>query len=108
MPFCCLIFVSSASAASTVYVNATGGNYSNNETIDHPYQTIGQGINNVDENGTVQIADGTYTGTGNTNRTINKNMNIPFTGFRVNCNENVYFSISPIFVIIFLRIAWFH
>ena len=74
--FVVLISVSSASAASTVYVNATGGNDSNNGTIDHPYQTIGQGINSVDENGTVTIADGTYSGTGNTNLTITKNMNI--------------------------------
>jgi predicted outer membrane repeat protein len=74
--FVVLISVSSASAASTVYVNATGGNDSNNGTIDHPYQTIGQGINSVDENGTVHIADGTYSGIGNTNLTITKNMNI--------------------------------
>ena len=67
---------SSVSAASTVYINATGGNDSNNGTIDHPYQTINKGINSVDENGTVHIADGTYIGTGNTNLTITKNMNI--------------------------------
>ena len=74
--FVVLISVSSVSAASTVYVNATGGNDSYNGTIDHPYQTIGQGINSVTENGTVYIADGTYSGTGNTNLTITKNMNI--------------------------------
>jgi predicted outer membrane repeat protein len=74
--FVVLISVSSASAASTVYVNATGGNDSNNGTINHPYQTIVQGINSIEENGTVHIADGTYSGTGNTNLTITKNMNI--------------------------------
>ena len=73
---CVVLTASSVSAASTVYVNATGGNDSNAGTIDHPYQTIGQGIGSVDENGTVQIADGIYAGTGNTNLTINKNVNI--------------------------------
>ncbi|KAF5083360.1 DUF11 domain-containing protein [Methanobacterium aggregans] len=74
--FAIMVSISSVSAASTVYVNATGGNDSNIGTIDHPYQTIAQGISSVDENGTVHIADGTYSGTGNTNITINKNMNI--------------------------------
>lgn len=74
--FAILISVSSVSAASTVYVNATGGNDANLGTSDSPYQTIAQGINNVDEKGTVYIADGIYSGTGNTNITISKNMNI--------------------------------
>jgi uncharacterized repeat protein (TIGR01451 family) len=73
---CAVLTASSVSAASTVYVNATGGSDSNIGTIDHPYQTIYQGINSVEENGTVKIADGTYTGTGNTNITINKNVTI--------------------------------
>ena len=73
---CVVLTASSVSATSTVYVNATGGNDANTGTIDSPYQTLYQGINNVDENGTVTIADGTYTGTGNTNITINKNVNI--------------------------------
>ena len=96
--FVVLISVSSASATSTVYVNATGGNDSNNGTIDHPYQTIGQGINSVDENGAVHIADGTYSGTGNTNLTINKNMNITGqsqTGTIINgTNTNWIFQIN--------------
>ena len=73
---CAVLTASSVSATSTVYVNATGGNDSNIGTIDHPYQTINKGIDSVDENGTVTIADGTYTGTGNTNITINKNVTI--------------------------------
>ena len=71
--FVVLISVSSASAASTVYVNATGGNDSNNGTIDHPYQTIGQGINSVTENGTIYLANGTYN---ESNIALDKNMNI--------------------------------
>ena len=73
---CVVLTASSVSAASTVYVNATGGSDSNIGTIDQPYQTIAQGISSVDQNGTVTIADGTYTGTGNTNLTINKNVTI--------------------------------
>ena len=73
---CVVLTSSSVSAASTVYVNTTGGNDSNTGTIDHPYQTISKGISSVDENGTVTISDGVYTGTGNTNITLTKNMNI--------------------------------
>ncbi|KAF5058554.1 hypothetical protein DSECCO2_345360 [anaerobic digester metagenome] len=74
--FCVVLTASSVSAASTVYVNATGGSDSNIGTMDHPYQTISQGISSVDENGTVHIADGVYSGEGNTNITISKNVNI--------------------------------
>ena len=73
---CVVLTASSVSAASTVYVNVTGGNDSNTGTIDNPYQTMAQGISSVDENGTVKLADGVYSGTGNTNITINKNMTI--------------------------------
>ena len=73
---CVVLTASSVSATSTVYVNTTGGNDANTGTIDSPYQTIQKGIGSVDENGTVTIADGTYTGTGNTNITINKNVTI--------------------------------
>ena len=38
---CVVLTASSVSAASTVYVNVTGGNDSNTGTIDNPYQTIG-------------------------------------------------------------------
>ena len=70
-----MISISNVSAVSTVYVNTTG-NDSNNGAIDSPYLTIARGVESVDENGTVNIADGTYSGTGNTNITLNKNMNI--------------------------------
>lgn len=74
--FVVLTSVSSVSAASTVYVNATGGSDGNHGTIDSPYQTIGKGISSVDENGTVHIANGNYTGAGNTNLTIDRSMAI--------------------------------
>ena len=73
--FILLTSVSGVHAAKTVYVNATGGNDSNDGSIDHPYQTIDQAMKNVDVNGTVKIADGTYKGKGNVNLTISKNMN---------------------------------
>ena len=74
--FAILASASSVSAASTVYVNATVGSDDNPGTIDLPYLTIGKGISNVEENGTVQIADGTYSGKSNTNLSIGKNMTI--------------------------------
>lgn len=73
--FAILISISGVSAASTVYVNATGSD-SNLGTIDSPYLTIGKGVSSVDENGTVNLADGNYSGTGNTWITVSKNMNI--------------------------------
>ena len=71
--FFILISVSSASAASTIYVNTTG-NDSNDGSINHPYLTIDKGIESVSENGTIRIANGEYSGIGNTNLTISKNM----------------------------------
>lgn len=74
--FVVLASVSSVSAASTVYVNATGGNDANLGTIGSPYQTIGKGIRSVDENGIVHIADGNYSGAGNTRLVISQSMTI--------------------------------
>ena len=74
--FVLLTSVSGVHASQNVYVNATGGNDSNDGSSEHPYQTIDQAMKNVDENGTVKIADGTYKGKGNTNLTISKNMKI--------------------------------
>ena len=74
--FAILITISCVSADSTVYVNATVGSDLNPGTSDLPYLTIGKGISSVDENGTVQIADGIYSDDGNTNLTISKNMTI--------------------------------
>jgi uncharacterized repeat protein (TIGR01451 family) len=45
-------------------------------TIDQPYQSISQGLGSVDENGTVYIADGVYTGGNNTNITISKSITL--------------------------------
>ncbi len=51
--------VQTSSAASTVYVNTTGSD-GNSGTSDSPYQTISQGINQVDNSGTVNLAKGTF------------------------------------------------
>ena len=74
--FVVLVSVSGVSADSTVYVNATVGSDANPGTSDLPYLTINKGIGSVDENGTVNIANGVYSGDGNTNITISRNMNI--------------------------------
>ena len=71
-----LATVSCVSAASTVYVNSTGGSDTNLGTADSPFLTIDKGISSVDENGTVNIAQGIYTGTGNTNLTVTRSMTI--------------------------------
>lgn|GEM_PF-734824 len=74
--FAILVSISSASAASTVYVNATTGLDTNPGTIDQPYQSISQGVGSIDENGTVYIANGIYTGENNRGITISKNITI--------------------------------
>ncbi|QUH22613.1 DUF11 domain-containing protein [Methanobacterium alkalithermotolerans] len=72
-----------AADASVIYVNATGGNdnwngqsqfYVNGTT--GPKKTINGGTTAVLANGTVNIADGTYSGTGNWGITLTKNMTI--------------------------------
>ncbi len=72
-----------AADASVIYVNATGGNdnwngqsqfYVNGTT--GPKKTINSGTTAVLANGTVNIADGTYSGTGNWEITLTKNMTI--------------------------------
>lgn len=74
--FFVLISVSCVSAASQVYVNTTGNDITGDGTQANPYQTIGKGIGSVDLNGTVNIANGNYSGTGNTGIIISKNMTI--------------------------------
>ena len=74
--FVIVVTISSVSADSTVYVNATVGSDFNPGTSDLPYLTIDKGVSSVDENGTVQITDGIYSGEGNINLTISKNMTI--------------------------------
>ena len=62
---------------SNIYVsNSTGSDTTGDGSQNKPYQTINKGISMVTSGGTVHIADGIYTGTGNTNLIINKNMNI--------------------------------
>ncbi len=70
-----------ASAATSVYVNVTSGNdaYDGSQfyisgTNIGPKRTISAGVNAVDVNGTVNIANGVYRSTGNTGITISKNM----------------------------------
>ncbi|GAB6056771.1 hypothetical protein JCM15415_20870 [Methanobacterium movens] len=72
-----------AADASVIYVNATGGNdnwngqsqfYVNGTT--GPKKTINSGTTAVLANGTVNIADGIYSGTGNWGITLTKNMTI--------------------------------
>ena len=78
--FVIMVSLSSVSAAplptaSQVYVSTNGSDV-NSGTVDSPYFTIQKGVDSISENGTVYIANGIYNGTGNTNITISKNMNI--------------------------------
>ncbi|SCG85218.1 DUF11 domain-containing protein [Methanobacterium congolense] len=78
--FAIMVSVSSVSAAplptvSQVYVSVNGSD-ANSGTVDSPYLTIQKGVDSISENGTMYIANGVYNGTGNTNITISKNMNI--------------------------------
>jgi uncharacterized repeat protein (TIGR01451 family) len=78
--FVIMVSVSSVNAAplptaSQVYVS-TNGSDANSGTTDSPYLTIQKGVDSISENGTMYIANGVYNGTGNTNITISKNMNI--------------------------------
>ena len=59
-----------------VYVSTTGSDTAGDGTTGNPYATIQTGLNNVASGGTVHLASGTYTGTGNVGLTITKNVNI--------------------------------
>jgi methionine-rich copper-binding protein CopC len=62
---------------NNLYVNGTSGNDSNmGWAWSSAKQTIGNAVSNVNDGGTVHIASGTYTGTGNKNIKINENMTI--------------------------------
>jgi len=72
-----------SAAGNTVYVNALGGNdswnglsASHSGTLSGPKLSIKNATGTVDADGTVNIADGQYTGENNTNITINTDMNI--------------------------------
>ncbi|MBI5459795.1 pseudomurein-binding repeat-containing protein, partial [Methanobacterium sp.] len=74
----------SAADSSTIYVNNTGGNDSWDGQYDTwqigtlygPKKSIKNATGTVTDGGTVNIANGMYTGPGNTNITIGKNMSI--------------------------------
>ena len=72
-----------SAAGNTVYVNASGGSdtYDGLSAIHTtgttgPKATIKNGVGTVNTNGTLNIADGQYNGTENTQITINNNMTI--------------------------------
>lgn len=56
----------------TVYVATTGNDDTGDGTQANPYKTIGKGITEVNPDGTVNVADGTYS----EHLTINKNLNL--------------------------------
>lgn len=70
-----LVTVSTCSAV-TIYVNTTGDDISGDGSADKPFQTIQKGYDNITNGDTLQLADGQYIGTGNTNITIAKNLTI--------------------------------
>ena len=66
---------SSSSGSNIVYVNDTGGSDDNNGTSwQWAKKSIKNATGTVNANGTVNIANGRYTGVNNTNITIDKNM----------------------------------
>jgi predicted outer membrane repeat protein len=66
-----------AANSSVIYVNGTGGHDANNGyTWTTAKQTIKNATATVVDNGTVNIGQGTYKGTGNINIIINKNLTI--------------------------------
>jgi hypothetical protein len=90
----------SATPINTIYVNGSSGN----DTYDGSTwllakKTIKNATDNVNTNGTVNIANGQYTGINNTEITINKNMNIQGqseTGTIINgTGTNWIFNIQP-------------
>lgn len=67
--------VSANGGIDTIYVNDSGGNdLWDGSTWATAKKTIDNATTQVKANGTVNIADGVYSGTGNTNITITKNM----------------------------------
>ncbi len=59
-----------------IYVATTGNDNTGNGSQGNPFQTINTGITCVNANGRVHIANGTYSGTNNTQITINNNFTI--------------------------------
>ena len=84
----------------TIFVNASGGNDLNNgSSWLYAKQSISNATGTVNTNGTVNIANGYYTGTENTEIIINKNMHIQGqseTGTIINGTDtNWIFNIQP-------------
>jgi len=72
-----LIFCSgTVSAVKVIYINTTGSDTTGNGTANNPYHTIQKGVDNVDPNGLIKIANGQYSGINNTKITLNKNIKI--------------------------------
>ncbi|EKF85259.1 hypothetical protein A994_08881 [Methanobacterium formicicum DSM 3637] len=96
-----LFCASTVSAADeAIYVNGSYGNDSwDGQTWQTAKLTIQNATGTVSPNGVVTIADGVYSGTGNTNITINQNMTIQglnLAGTIINgTNNTVIFSIKP-------------
>jgi hypothetical protein len=90
----------SAAPGDTIYVNDTGGSDDNDgSTWETAKKTIKNATNNVNPNGIVNIANGQYNGTNNTQITIDKNMTIngeSQTGTIINgTGTNWIFTVNP-------------
>jgi predicted outer membrane repeat protein len=59
---------------SDIYVSPNGDDTTGDGTISNPYSTIQKALTNVDDGGTIHLASGTYTGTGNYGLTLSKNV----------------------------------
>lgn len=71
-----LFFCMSTISANEVYVNTTGNDDTGDGSAGNPYLTIQKGISSIQDNGTLKIGNGKYSGVNNTNITIDRNMNI--------------------------------
>ena len=90
----------SAAPGDAIYVNDTGGNDDNDgSTWETAKKTIKNATNNVNPNGIINIANGQYNGTSNTEITIDKNMTIngeSQTGTIINgTGNNWIFHVNP-------------
>ena len=75
--FSCGVCSVSAKQADTVYVNSSGGNdLSDGSSWLLAKKTIVNAKDNVNSGGTLNLANGKYVGDGNTNITIDKDLNI--------------------------------
>lgn len=70
----------SAAPASSVYVDDDGSDCNDGLTATTAFQTIQKGLDTVANAGTVNIAPGTYTGKGNTNLDVKKDVTIKGAG----------------------------